>query len=334
MKKPFFKGFSPAHFYKGLPKQKIFSVGYEPEYYGAAKNIANLYGRTDLKPYAPKSWVHGWVFVPLQHEKQILHWGKQKEINLVHRKDQEEFLKKRGFKFTQAVGAPFIYQKQLNAQRLPNSLLIMPPHSTRTTLEKYNEMEYLDSINDELKKFEIVIFSIHPHDAETGAWVKNVRKLGYQSVIGCTVEDENSLERARYLFESFEYVSSPNLGSHLPYAAYVGSKISIFGTKPKSNIDNYKNDEWSRQNWEVVKYSFEWCESDEPKKTYPFLFCQPSESTIQQKWAKEVLGEQNKKCIRRIARIFGWTFGAPILDAAYGKRYAYKFCLKNILISK
>lgn len=200
----------------------------------------------------------------------------------------------------------------------------MPPHSTKTTRENYNEQQYFDSLRDELKKYSHVLFCVHPHDIESNSWVRNIKKLGYQYVSGATVEDLNALHRIRYLFDTFECVTSPNLGSHLPYAAYCGCRVSIYGARPKSNINNYINDQWSKQNWEAVIYSFEWCESDKPHKTYPFLFCEPSKSLFQTEWAKKILGETFKLPMRKIKRVFGWSRVASFVDRLCGKRYAYE----------
>ncbi len=305
-----------------LPQPQRISVSYEPDFYGAAWVAATFCGRQPPMPYAPKTWLHGWIYKPLEHVREILFWGEKNDINLVHTKEQEEFLRCRGYRYAYAIGAPFLYVPPSGAARLPNSILVMPPHCTKTTHQKFDETVYLDALSGILQSFEHVLFCIHPEDAERGSWTQSLNARGYPFILGAGVDDRVALYRMRRLFDSFEVVSSPNLGSHIPYAAYCGCRVSVFGPKPELDLESYRNDPWSAANWEVVEQAVAWQKSDNGTELYAQVFNPPGRSLGAKEWAEEMLGESNRKSPQKLSTYFGWRFWGRVRDLTTKKQYA------------
>ena len=305
-----------------LPKQQHITVSHEPDYYGAAWVAATMCGRSSPTPYAPKSWLHGWIYKPLEYVREILFWGDENDIHLVHTTEQEEFLRCRGYRYTYAVGAPFLYVPPSGAPRLPNSILVMPPHCTKTTLQTFDESAYLDALSGILQDFEHVLFCIHPEDAESGSWTHNLSCNGYPFVVGAGVDDKAALYKMRHLFDSFDVVTSPNLGSHIPYAGYCGCRVSVFGPKLALELESYRKDPWSAANWEVVEKGVAWQKSDKGKELYALTFNPPGRSIRVKKWAEEILGESNRKNSHQLSTYFGWSFWGRVRDLTTKKQYA------------
>jgi len=308
---------------ESLPEPQTISPSNEPEFYGAVYVLAEQCGITSAVPYAPKSWLHGWIYKPIEYVREILFWGEKRDINLVHTTEQATFLQERGYPYTYAIGAPFTYVPKSKATRIANSVLVMPPHCTRTTHQHFDELVYLEALSEALDAFEHVLFCIHPHDAESGSWIENLGRLGYPFILGATVEDKAALKRIRYLFDSVEVVTSPNLGSHIPYAGFCGCRVSVFGPKPTVDLKGYAGDAWSISNWEIVEKAVEWQNSDQARTLYPQLYKSPSEAQLQKEWSRLILGEANRQCLQEVSKHFGWSLAARLKDYFTGKRYAF-----------
>ena len=74
---------------------KIATLWTECDFYGASKLISDKL-KLDHVPEARSRWSHGWHFLPCEHQ-QHYNWNGQRFRNLVHRKDEERFLRQHGF---------------------------------------------------------------------------------------------------------------------------------------------------------------------------------------------------------------------------------------------
>jgi hypothetical protein len=307
-----------------LPANDVIEVGWEPEYYGAAHLIAGMCGRNDIRPYAPKTWLHGWQFIkPLKFINQIIFWGDEKNAHMVHTREQRDFARSQGYKFAEAIGAPFTYVGKSSFQRIPNSLLVMPPHGIPQAEIKDFPYDYLDYMADLRKEFDVVAACIHPHDCKNGQWPRELSKLGIPWTTGASVDDRNALFRMRALFDLFDFMTTNAVGSHVAYSALCGCKISVSGPFHKWDKEMYADDRWYDDKQELLEYALISNDENHIRNYYGHLFCRPSYAAPAVAWAEKELGSDCRKSPSQLARLFGWTKTARILDDLRGKKYAY-----------
>jgi FkbM family methyltransferase len=141
------------------------------------------------------------------------------------------------------------------------------------------------------------------------------KKRGFPLVQGALYTDRNALERLCRLFSTFEYITTNATGSHIAYAAYLGAKVSIYGSYAGLRDANYNNvpaylplmDKWN------------WASSEEAvRQYYPELFCHPWEANEGIEWGKYELGFDNKVTPAQLRSLFGWTFQARLTEGAQG----------------
>lgn len=287
-----------------LPKNEIIKIRSEADYYGISHQIAR-----QLKlPFVPRSlscWKHGWLYGDLVCIEQL---ATQKNASnyLVANKEQEFFLKERGMS-ANAVGMPFIYFDEKQTTRNRNTLLVMPPHSLPYNSHDWDEMEYVKEISLLKDKFDGIVACIHFSCVDKGYWIKSFEKFGIPWVSGADVYDRNSLIKMQRLFRSFEYMTTPTIGSHILYAAYCGCKVSIYGKYIEYSKDDFVNDPFYMQYPKLLEYNMVFSSESFLREKYGFLFCFPSEATSLKKWADYEIGLQYKKSFVEIAILLGWT---------------------------
>jgi hypothetical protein len=309
---------------KSLPSRDLFDVGWEPEYYGAIHNIAQQLNQKYIRPYAPKTWLHGWQYMrPLKYINQVIGWGDQDDIHFVHTEEQKKFCKKFRYKFIEAVGAPFIYVKKSPNKKFSNSLLAMLPHGLEQAELPPSCLEYLDIILAFKKNFETVCVCVHPHDAENQKVINKLLEYKLPYVIGAQANDKNSLVRMRCIFDAFDYMTTNTLGSHIPYAAFCGCKISIYGKYPERSIEMFSNDPWYQDKKQQLEYDVWGLSEDFARSHYGFLFQDPHRGLDLQDWAKSELGFANKKNFRAMRRLMGWSSFFQLIDKLKKKKYAW-----------
>jgi hypothetical protein len=311
--------------FHSLPRNDTFDVGPDPEYYGAIHMIAKQCGRMDILPYAPKTWLHGWQSdKPLKYINQIIFWGGERDVHLVHTQEQQDFARKQGYKFTEAIGAPFTYVPKSISTRIPGSLLVMPPHGLPQAEIKNFPYDYLDYMADLRRDFEVVAACIHPHDCKSGMWPQQLSKLGIPWTTGASVDDRNALYRMRAIFDLFEGMTTNAIGSHLVYAAFCGCKVSVSGPFHTWDAETFKNDQWYVDKQELLEYGIELSKEINARHTYGHLFRKPSLADSHVAWAEQELGVKHRKNSNQLTRLFGWSKFSKVIDRALGKKYANK----------
>ena len=287
-------------------KNDTIAIKNEPDFYGAIDIAAEYCNHLEPRPYAPKAWLHGWLYQPLTHIRQILHWSEKGHLNLVFTQVEKEFCVQNGFPNTIAVGAPFLYLSLKNVQRIKDSILLVPPHSTDTIEAQYDLEEYIKSIKKYITHYrhKIILTETKKLTKRIKKVLQNEKFLLHESV---KINDKKAYEHIQKIFLSVETVTSPCLGSHIPYGAFCGCRISVTGSRFYFSEKIYENDPWSKQNPEVVKSWVNWENSDQPKETYPFLFCPINEAKIHKQWAETVLGLKEKKSPEKLKKIMGWN---------------------------
>jgi len=308
-----------------LPEIKIRIPKNEVDLYGFSYYLS---GKLKLGyNYSFSSWVHGWIFNELIYKEQFNTAQYSPHLKIVANLSQKKFLEEQGFKKVIAAGYPYVYIDQIdNIKRFKNSILIMPPKNSINTFGKVDEDEYIDSIKELKKDFEYLYFCIDQISFERNLWVKKLNENKINYVIGAHANDTNSLLRAKVIFQHFEYVHSPIIGSALVYAAFDGCKVSLSENYIENKIEKYKNHPFYHSNREYVDYEIYTKSKKYIKNKFGFLFCKPSNSITLLDWAKEELSLMNKVDFKEITKILGWRY----IDKV--KFYPMKYC--NSLIRR
>ena len=233
---------------------------------------------------------------------------------LVATEETAAFYRQHGCINAKAVGMPFSYiDPDPNTERIPGSLLVMPPHTLVREKVQFDEIAYLDYIQSISKHFSRVVFCLSVPCVINNLWKDNIDKYGYDYVIGAGLNDQNALYRMRKLFDSFEYMTSNVIGSHVLYAAFCGVKVSLAGpyydyTDPDESID--------KPAWvirlmqienEMSRYSF-------VSKKFPWFFKEPQDAVTCVEWAKKEIGFYNKVPFEELARLL---FTKNPIDSEY-----------------
>ena len=307
----------------GLPNiQPMDLPSFELTPYGAATFVAQKLGIKE-PPMSFASWQHGWNHADMIDIVQIaydLHLNKPGDPELVipaHKrnpylvatKEQEAFLHKHGYSDAKAVGLPFAYiDPDPTTQRVPGSLLVMPTHALSKKVE-VNEIQYLDYIASIANRFSRVIFCLHLSSLRDNQWINNLAKYGFDYVLGAAGRDENALFRMRKLFDSFEFMTSHVIGSHILYAAFCGVKVSMDGPYFDGDIDIYHNvNGWGDpQFMKKMALDIEMGRRDFVSKKFPWFFVPPYDAVPHEAWAKEEIGFHDKVSFEELARHFRWS---------------------------
>ncbi len=222
-----------------------------PKYvaYGAA-NVLAEYARVHyhVDPLINGIWQHGWhpSFWRLGSEYEsysgIVSGAIKKKLCDIYvaRRDQERCLRSDGFRRTQAIGLPIIYA-HTKSERIPKSLLVMPPHLNHEASHKWRCDDYAKYIEDIKDDFDVVAACVGASTKDREEpWVSTFREIGITVIAGADFRDRSSLSRMANLFSYFEYMTTNAFGSHIAYAAYFGAKVSVYGHIDKIHAAGFK----------------------------------------------------------------------------------------------
>ena len=295
---------NPQFLEKILPKKELKEVKHEIEFYGAAKVLSEYVGWSwSPEKSKIKYWLHGWMYKNQKHVRQIKFWGEKNEPYFCHTKAQERFLKNQSHNLTKAIGAPFVYVPAQNIEKIQGSILLMPPHCTKNSPQKYNENAFLDSILPVLSDFKYIFACVTPDDAEQGNWIHELKKRKINILEGATLYDQNALYRMRMIFEMFDVILAPNLGSHFPYAGLCGCRLSWFGDYEYPKKADFKDDPFYQRYPEILKYEIEENLSGYLERTYSKLRLSPGEARSHRVWSEEQLGINYKQKPEKIIKL-------------------------------
>ena len=280
----------------------------EVDFYGASHRIARALGLE--KPlYSAATWIHGWLWRDLSEPGVLVDAERIGVSNLVATKEQEEFLHGHGYKRAVAAGTPFIYANAAPLQRIPGSIIVFPQHVTQCA--KYSisgrSLPYVDFVVKLKERFPLVVASIGYEDAVKGNWIEAFEAAGIPWITGAWTYDRNALERMHAVFGQFEFVTTNTPGSHLAYASYCGCKVSYWGKDcgyQKQELDTHPHHLRYGNVTNVLKTMdfTEYC-----RNRYPFFFTEPEDATTHVDWARQALGEENRKKPEEIAELLGWN---------------------------
>lgn len=264
--------------------------------YGA-NTIVKQYCNLNFTPYDIKgSWVHGCSFPWLRNNPETLILGSSEKfdnLNFVATKEDEIYLQKNGYKAI-AIGLPICYLNKFDYTRIRNSLLIMPAHSTHyVSVDSNKSNDYIDFIESISSPFDLINVCLHQECINREIWINEFKKINIQYIVGANAYDLNSLQRIKALMSQFEFVTSNIIGSHIPYAAAFGAKVSISGPYFKQSKDNFLNDPFFKKRPHLIEYYLD--QESIVRKHYPFLFKHnPKDAKQHIEWGLEMIGYHNK----------------------------------------
>ena len=276
--------------------------------YGVGFSVVRYCGLAAYPGFFRFRWQHGWHAQHLQVHPMmtIQETACLEEGILVAREDQKAYLSSHGFSNVHAIGLPIVYAECPHVDRRPNSLLVMPAHSLSYTEHQWQFDEYVDAINAVRDQFDDVVVCVHPDCIKKGYWAKQFSEAGYQIVTGAAVNDRNAHQRIATLLSSFEYVTTNSCGSHVPYAAYFGAKVSVFGPYAEHNAEDYKNTPFYRQHPEILEPTIAAVSEKSFRTHFPFLFTEPRQAKQMIDWGSEQIGADNKLSPAEMRRLLGW----------------------------
>jgi hypothetical protein len=293
----------------------------------SANFIAARYCNLDEEaPEIPGYWMHGWIapyhnqhsaFIAL-HKKP----GQGKGYNYlpqieeektsvpqwVSRQDQCDFLKAKGYKHVRAIGLPFAYLPDVPTERIPGSLLVMPPHGQRCRgADDQVAQEYAAAIAKIRHEFSEVWLCVNVGDFINRQWVDSFRDHGISYFVGANHSDEETLLRFKRILSSFEYVTTNGYGSHIVYAAYCGAKVSLFGPfaeYPRTHLARVHAVKMFPDLLEVAHARFT---EQTLREHYGELFTHPKDAIERRSWAAHEIGADIRLPPKELARLFGWS---------------------------
>jgi len=255
------------------------------------------------------NWLHGWIWWKATSSTELMFKDSCKSQSrlVVSNFHEKEILKNEGFKNIWIGGLPFTYVKNSNFKRKPNSLLAMPPHSAENEKirnEYYDYLDYLESIKNE---YENVYVSIYYLD-KSKEIIKKIESRGLKFIDGARPDDINSLRRMRAIFDSFEFITSNTMGSHIIYAIYCGCKTSLCGPMYKYDETLFLgNDGKINHDKKYVEDSLYYLSQKYLMEKFQFLYTQtPINGYFSEEYGKKEIGYYNKMNKEQILDALQW----------------------------
>ncbi len=218
-----------------LPEYKRINLISAVDRYGFSSLLAERLGVLwPRRTFA--NWQHGWMWWGAStHEELMMDYGLKDQSQFIVSKSEElDVLKSAGFKNVWVGGLPFAYTEPSKSRRVAGSLLAMPMHSaeqtTKTTTNKLAKSltYYLDFLESLKGQFSSVWLSIYYLDFST-LLLNEISRRGLFAIEGARPNDANSLKRVRTIMDTFEFVTTNSIGSHVIYAMFSGCKVSVSG---------------------------------------------------------------------------------------------------------
>ncbi|CAN5276335.1 hypothetical protein BH23VER1_BH23VER1_19950 [soil metagenome] len=314
-----------------LPPRRPITYVDEPDYYGASRLISGALGLPDA-PKTLATWMHGWRHFPVWREPWfddpallVAHLFYNAEpwwAHLTATAEQAEALAAVGLTTAVPVGLPFIYTEEPGFERIPGSLLVCPPHALPHTVHQFKEDDYLADIEPLREAFPHLVFCLTAYCVTQGLWVDKLRERGIPFVVGAEISDGTALQRMRNLFSSFEAMTTGQMGSHVPYAAFCGCRVSIYGAGTELEESVFAKDPFYQAHPRFLEETVRFSQRASIARHFPDLCVPPTESTRHVRWAQENLGLAHRRPPEEIARLFGWAWSpenALWIDSAFSQ---------------
>jgi FkbM family methyltransferase len=293
-----------------LPEVRVASEVCASQQYGAREIAAAYCGLSAARLQIKGVWQHGWMKRSDQVDPRGIPGAIVENAAVtpvyVARKDEEDYLRANGYKNAKAIGMPISYLPDLDIKRRANTLLVMPVHSLDYVRTPFRFGEYVDAIDAISSRFDKVVVCIHPSCLRNGFWLNEFRNRGYPIIIGAEGRDVNGLKRVQSLFSQFEFVTTNGHGSLIPYAASFGAKVSVYGPFCEPQAADYEAEYLFQKNPGLLDNLFMARGEHVCRKSYPFLFLEPSLAKEHASWGRLEIGYDNRISPSGMRRIFEW----------------------------
>ncbi len=225
--------------YTPLLKSKLLT----PDRFGFSYLAAQRLNLSSI-PRSFCDWIHGWIWWDVEDYRDIqMDVNPQNITKVVNKRKFCELLIEAGVNNVFLGALPYAYvlnSKKYDAglfPRLAKTLLCIPSHTSevekpKLKLSKY--LDYIESIKGSFKTIAVCLFHLDYYD-----YSPLVLSRGFIPLMGAAPDCANSLFRTRSIFDSFEYVTTNCLGSHILYALAAGCKTSISGPFYCDPVDAY-----------------------------------------------------------------------------------------------
>jgi hypothetical protein len=276
------------------------------------------------------NWQHGWIWWGASSSEELMMDGALKEQSqfIVSKSAEYEVLRSEGFKNIWVGGLPFAYTEQSKFARVAGSLLVMPMHSaeqtTKATSDKLAKSltDYLDFLESLKRQFSSVWISIYYLDS-SATLLDEIRRRGLFYIDGARPDDANSLQRVRTILNTFEFVTSNSIGSHIIYAMFSGCKVSIGGPEFAAGESDFVLDNLSSGlSKKYIENSVHYLSRGYLSDRFPYLLTDnPVEGFQSEEYARAEIGFYNRLANHDILDALQWGLLGQIKGyAAGGKR--------------
>jgi len=276
--------------------------------YSADVIVQKYCGLSD-PPVIPAYWHHGWLPSVLTEQPMLIarhkptaglrdeevrdrvELEKKTAAQWVARPLDAEVLARHGYDHVDVVGLPFCYLPDTGATREPGSLLVMPHHGNVLDADQLAlEEDYASYIDSIAGRFSRVIVMVSPGDHWRGSWSPAFQARGFEVVLGTEPMSVDAMIRLKRLFQGVEFLTTPGSGSHIPYAASCGVKVSIAGPMRAMNPASFESSFSWRLFPETRPHHMKMYDPNALREYYPFLFTDPWRATDQTAWGAAEIG--------------------------------------------
>ena len=282
----------------GLPEPVLYRPWNACTQYGVNAVVAGYCGQRSFSEGPINGvWQHGWAPRFLQYSpKAVMQTAplKPQDWNWVARKDEVAYLASQGFPKARAIGLPFVYAPDVEADRMPGSVLFMPGHSLPKIKRRFDQDRALDQIEEVKAHSDVLVACLHPACVEENVWRPLLEKAHVPFVRGAGSNNQKALVRLKRLFGSFETVWSNAYGSHVSMAASCGAKVAIWGDYCGIERDEAAKNVFYRNNPELLDKMVAAVSEETVKGAFPFLFTVPHKAIDSTEWGREQIGATNR----------------------------------------
>lgn len=282
--------------------------------YGAFDVLARYAGLPEEPGCRRGLWLHGWKrpeenihpeYIIGTTGRFVQDHGRGAQV-WVWREDQAEYLKGMGLENVKALAAPFAYLPEIRTERLPESLLVMPPHSNIESRENLVSQEYIDFVAGLRSEFGLIAVCLAPACLNRGLWIEDYKRIGVNVIVGADINDRNSLYRMNLLFRLFEYVTMPTIGSQLVYSAYCGAKPSVCGPDLLRSRENLAECAFYKNYPEGIELSLKFTNRRSLEEAARWCLCRPRDAKQCEEWGRTQLGFASRMAPNLTITEMGW----------------------------
>lgn len=208
-------------------------------YYGIAYNIKKYAGIDKIIGFNAE---HGLYFGDYVEPESM---GKSIRLNVTMSQKRKNIINKESIAPSVSIG-PYIYyapeyytddELRTIKKKLGKTLLVFPPHSTRTVNAAYDHDLFFDYLKKERDKYDTVMVCLFYKDIQRGEY-KHYEKKGYLVVTAGHMFDCNFLSRQKAMIELADETVSTSAGTHIGYCIFLGKNHTIIDLSANNENGN------------------------------------------------------------------------------------------------